>query len=243
MPSDANVASDASELELVTVAGHDDEPLLDEFHAGVYWDDFAYQQEPVAVWKRALWGGASPYQLTVRIAGRHLRDRSRRQIVGGVVFERYPRSGCGFLTYMVVAPIARRRGLGKRMQREAAQALFAAGAPAVFSELNDPRWRGDGGHESAHDMWRRIERNQAWGARVLDVRYVQPALAPGLTRDHGLCLIALPGEHALPAALPGALVRDFLDELYTITEGGAPAAMQLADVPDEVALVALCRPD
>jgi hypothetical protein len=56
------------ELEIVTITSHDDEALLDEFHSGIYWDDFADQQEPVDVWKRALWGGASPYKLTIRIA-------------------------------------------------------------------------------------------------------------------------------------------------------------------------------
>jgi len=231
-----------TDFEIVTITSHDDEALLDEFHAGVFWDDFADQQEPAWVWKRALWGGASPYELTVRIAGRALRDRRRREIAGGVVFERYPRSGCGFLTYMVVAPSARRQGLGRRLQHETTAALFAAGAPAVFTELNDPRRAGDGVAEPIHDMWRRIERNQAWGARVLDMRYVQPALAPDLARDHGLCLAALSGPAALPAALPGAIVRDFLDELYTITEGAVPASAVLGRIPDRVALIELSRP-
>jgi GNAT superfamily N-acetyltransferase len=229
------------ELEIVTITSHDDEALLDEFHSGIYWDDFADQQEPVAVWKRALWGGVSSYDLTIRIAGRALRDRARRELLGGIVFERYPRSGCGLITYMVIAPAARRQGLGKRLQREAALALFAAGAPVVFGEVNDPRLAGAGVDEPIESMWRRLERNQAWGARVVDVRYVQPALAPGLARDHGLCLIALAGERPLPTAMPGAIVRDFVHELYTVTEGGAPDHQLLAGIPDEVRLHELER--
>jgi GNAT superfamily N-acetyltransferase len=230
-----------TELEIVTIANHDDEALLDEFHSGIYWDAFAEQQEPVAVWKRALWGGACPYELTIRIAGRALRDRTRRELVGGIAFERYPRSGCGLITYMVIAPAARRAGLGKRLQREAARALFAAGAPAVFGEVNDPRRIGEGVDEPAGEMWRRLERNQAWGARVVDVRYVQPALAPGLERDRGLCLIALAGEQPLPPAIPGEIVRDFVDELYAITEGAAPDRELVTGIPDHVALVELRR--
>ena len=230
-----------TELEIVTITNHDDEGLLDEFHSGVYWDAFAEQQEPVAIWKRALWGGASPYELTVRVAGRALRDRVRREIVGGIAFERYPRSRCGLVTYMVIAPTARRQGLGKRLQREAAAALFAAGAPAVFGEVNDPRWLGQGVDEPAEEMWRRIERNQEWGARVVEVRYVQPALAPGLARDHGLCLLALAGAQPLAPTMPGAIVRDFVAELYTVTEGGEPDHELLAAVPDRVALVELRR--
>lgn len=229
------------ELEIVTITSHDDEPLLDEFHGGIYWDDFADQQEPVAVWKRALWGGASPYKLTIRIAGRALRDRARRELLGGIAFEHYPRSGCGLVTYMVIAPPARRQGLGRRLQREAVLALFAAGAPAVFGEVNDPRLAGAGADEPVESMWRRLERNQVWGARVLDVRYVQPALAPGLARDHGLCLIALAGEQPLPVTMAGAVVRDFVHELYTVTEGAAPEHEMLTGVPEQIRLLELRR--
>jgi GNAT superfamily N-acetyltransferase len=236
-----SVASVDAELEIVTITSHDDEALLDEFHGGIYWDDFADQQEPLDVWKRALWSGASPYKLTIRIAGRALRDRARRELVGGIAFEHYPRSGCGLVTYMVIAPVARRQGLGRRLQREAAHALFAAGAPAVFGEVNDPRLAGAGVDEPLESMWRRLERNQVWGARVLDVRYVQPALAPGLARDHGLCLIALAGEQPLPPAMPGAIVRDFVHELYAVTEGVAPDHEVLAGIPEQVRLFELQR--
>jgi GNAT superfamily N-acetyltransferase len=231
----------ADELEIISIANHDDEELLDEFHTGIYWDAFADQQEPVAIWKRALWGGASPYELTIRIAGRALRDRARRELLGGIAFERYPRSGCGLISYMVIAPAARRQGLGRRLQGEAARALFAAGAPAVFGEVNDPRRAGEGTAESAHDRWRRVERNQVWGARVVDARYVQPALAPGLARDHGLCLIALSGAQPLPATMSGHVVRDFVDELYRITEGAPPEPEMLEAIPNLVELIELRR--
>lgn len=225
----------------MTIANHDDEAVLDEFHTGIYWDEFAEQQEPLAVWKRALWGGTSPYQLTIRIAGHALRDPARRQILGGIAYERYPRSGCGLVTYMVIAPAARRHGLGRRLQRDAATALFAAGAPAVFGEINDPRRLGEGVVEPLAAMWRRLERNQTWGARVVDVRYVQPALAPGLERDHGLCLIALAPDQPLPDTISGRLVREFVDELYTITEGTAPDPELLSAIPERVRLVELRR--
>ena len=230
-----------SELEIVTIDDHDDEGLLDEFHGGVYWDAFPDQQEPVAIWKRALWGGVAPYALTVRIAGYAVRDRVRRQILGGIVFEHYPRSGCGLVTYMAIAPAARRQGLGQRLQRDAALAMFAAGARAVFGEVNDPRLVGLGVDEPVEAMWRRLERNQAWGARVVDARYVQPALAPGLLRDHGLCLIALASEQPLPAMMPGQIVRDFVDELYAATVCAPADAELVAAIPDRVALIELRR--
>lgn len=229
------------DVEIITITSHDDEGLLDEFHSGVYWDEFAEQQEPVEIWKRALWGGAAPYELTIRIAGRQLRDRARREILGGIVYERYPQSGCGLVTYMVIAPAARRQGLGRRLQRDAAVTMYRAGSPAVFGEINDPRLAGRGVAEPLDAMWRRLQRNQAWGARIAELRYVQPALAPGLARDHGLCLIVLAGEQPLPAALSGQIIRDFVDELYAATEGKEPDAELRRAIPEQVRLIELQR--
>jgi len=80
-----------------------------------------------------------------------------------------------------------------------------------------------------------------WGARVVDARYVQPALAPGLERDHGLCLIALSGAQPLPATMSGHIVRDFVDELYRVTEGAPPEPEMLEVIPDLVELIELRR--
>lgn len=147
-------------------------------------------------------------------------DPERDTILGGVAFEHYPRSGCGLVTYMVVAPAARGQGLGEHLLRGATQELFERGAPAVFGEVNDPRGSRDGPEKA----WSRLARFQRWGARVVATRYVQPALGPGLERDRGLVLIALAGATPLPPALPGAVVRAFVDELYEVTEGGPPDA-------------------
>jgi GNAT superfamily N-acetyltransferase len=233
-----------SELELVTIdrASREYEGLLAAFHAGIYLDAFASQREPLEVWQRALWGAAPRYELTVRIAGHALHDPARRDVLGGVAYERYPQSGCGLVTYMVIAPPARRQGLGRRLQGDAVRALRNVGAPAVFGEINDPRRIGAGVDEPPIDMWRRVRRNMSWGARVLDMHYVQPALAPGLARDHGLCLLALAGANeSLPAAIDGAIVRAFVHELYAITEGNAPDRELLAGIPDRFALIELGR--
>ncbi|HEV7557380.1 MAG TPA: GNAT family N-acetyltransferase, partial [Kofleriaceae bacterium] len=179
---------------------------------GIYWDAFAKQHEPIASWQRAL-RGDDAYRLTIRLA------LDGDAIAGGIAFELYPRSRCGLITYMVIAPSARRIGLGKRLQGEAVAALFGDGAVAVFGEINDPRITTIEGAEAA---WTRLERNQRWGARVLDIRYIQPALGPGLVRDRELVMIALAGATPLQADMPGAIVRAFVDELYAVTEGGAP---------------------
>ena len=153
-------------------------------------DAFADKREPLDVWERALRGELA-YAMTVRLAIEH------GAIAGGICYELYPRSGCGLLTYMVVAPAARRRGLGEQLFREAAAELRARGAKAVLGEVE--------GEE-------RIARFAKWGAHVVQVEYVQPALAPGLARDASLRLIAV-GEADRRDVLA------FIDELYTVCEG------------------------
>jgi len=175
----------------LVLAGADDARLA-RFHAGIYMDAFAAQQEPLDVWQRAL-RGELPYELTVRLAVDPLRDA----ILGGIAYELYPRSRCGLMTYMVVAPEVRGRGLGEQLFREAAGELRARGAKAVLGEVQGPE---------------RLARFQRWGARVLDVPYVQPSLAPGLPRDASLVLIAMGEAERVD-------VEAFIDELYTVCEG------------------------
>jgi GNAT superfamily N-acetyltransferase len=200
---------------MITTSCRADEPLLAAFHAGVYLDAFAAQREPLEAWQRALRGEA-PYELTVRV----VRDGGPDQvgagrIAGGIAYELYPRSRCGLVTYMVVAPAFRRHGLGKELQASAVDELFARGARAVFGEIDDPQVHGEVAAQ-------RLARNRRWGARVVDTRYVQPALGPGLARDRELILIALAGRQPLPDTMPGEVVESFVRELYACTEGGDP---------------------
>lgn len=190
-------------------------PRVDEFHRGIYWDEFAAQHEPLETWHAAL-RGDKPYELTIELA----MDGDR--IAGGICIERYPRSNCGLLTYIVVAPDQRGKGLGKKLQTAAIASL--RGVHVVFGELDDPRRGGD---------LERVRRNQRWGARVVDTRYVQPALGAGLERDRQLLLIAFTDK----PALDGALLRAFLDEFYEVTEGCAPDPE--ISIPDVVPLITL----
>ncbi len=194
-----------------------DDPRLAAFHAGIYWDAFAAQHEPLEVWRAAL-REELPYELTVRVA------MASDRILGGITFERYPRSGCGLVTYLVVAPEERGYGVGDRLLRHAVSHLAA---PVVLGEVVDPRGRG-------YLEWERLQRFQKRGARTLDARYIQPALGPALARDRSLVLVAFPGEEPLPAEIDGAQVKAFIDELYAVTEGGAPDPE--ISIPDRIRL-------
>src|SRR5436190_20747903 len=105
---------------LVDVSAEDGE-LLERFYREVYLPEFERQREPLEAWQSAL-AGDQPYQLFVRLAVEH------DAILGGITFERYPVSGCGFITYVVVAPSGRRAGLGKRLICDAVHDLMAVRA-------------------------------------------------------------------------------------------------------------------
>lgn len=223
-----------------TLASALDRPLLARFYDEVYLPAFAHQREPREVWEAQLGAPARGYQLFITLAGVDLDDAGRARIDGGITCEWYPRSGCGLLTYLVVAPGARAGGLGRRLLDGARAALAeharTAGRTlaAVFGEVADPDTSGDPAAAA------RLARFQRWGARLLEVRYVQPALGPALARDRHLRLIAF-FDGAPPATLDGGVVAGFLREFYAVTEGIDPDADPelgplLAAIGDEVGL-------
>lgn len=205
-----------------------DDELLAAFHAGPYLDAFAHQREPLAVWQRRLRDPDAPYQLTVQIAGRALRDPARRVLHGGVAYEWYPRSGCGLATYLVVTSPWRGRGLGRRLLTGAVDDLRARGAgradggdgAPVFGEIADPSAPGPG--EDAAAAAARLARFRRWGARVVDAPYAQPSLGPGLARDQHLRLLALAGTAPAPATIAGPRLAAFVRELFVANEGAPP---------------------
>ncbi|HEU5055353.1 MAG TPA: GNAT family N-acetyltransferase [Kofleriaceae bacterium] len=220
-------------LTLTDRAAH--EPLLERFHGGLYRSAFAAQAEPLEVWRWALWSDEAPYRMTVQLAV------EGDDILGGICFELYRRSRCGLVTYVVVAPEARRGGLGKTLRSGAARTLYGDGAHAVFGEVNDPRV--PHAYETAEESWRRLERYQRWGSRVLDIRYIQPSLGPGLERDRGLVLVRHAGDAPPLEHMSGQVVKDFIAEFYEVTEDGRPPDDELsailAGIPDPVRLVQL----
>jgi GNAT superfamily N-acetyltransferase len=178
------------------------------FHHGIYREAFPEQYEPLEAWERAL-AGEAPYELTIDFA------REGAAIIGGICYELYPQSRCGFLTYLVVAPAARGRGVGKQLLDGALRSLRARGAIAIFAEVNDPERDGKT-TETREEKAARLAMFMRWGAKLVDFPYVQPSLGPGLSRDHGLRLLAFDAENEIP----GEVIAGFVRELYTACEGG-----------------------
>ena len=86
-----------------TLASAVDLPLLARFYDEVYLPAFAHQREPREVWEAGLVAPAACRRF-ITLAGAGLDDAATARIDGGVTCEWYPRSRCGLLTYLVVAP-------------------------------------------------------------------------------------------------------------------------------------------
>lgn len=138
------------------------------------------------------------------------------------------------LSYLAVAPGTRGGGVGGELYDEALRRWREAFDPlVVLAEIEDP----DAPASSADhgDPAARARFYLRRGARVLPVPYVQPALAPGLSRVPGMQLLALSVRASVVADddawhLPTEPLRDFLAAYYERAEGEPPTDPQVAAV-------------
>jgi GNAT superfamily N-acetyltransferase len=171
------------------------------------------------------------------------------KILGGIVIEYYRAAKAAFLTYIVIAPDARRKGLGAELALaavEAVRVLNGGTVPPVFAEAERPE-DADDAEETLHAR-ARLEILSRMGAVRAALDYVQPPLAPGLGYRR-LHLLAAKPTLADSASAPSAQVRAFLEELYRAL-GHDPAtdpefakmAKRLAQSPS-VSFGPLAKPD
>lgn len=135
------------------------------------------------------------------------------------------------LAYLAVASSVRGRGLGARLVGEVLPRWAAeAGGALVLAEVDDPaRWPSDAGHG---DPVARLRFYGRLGARLVPLRYVQPALRPGSGRVDGMLLLRLDGG----TEAPGDRIAAFLEENVVACEGAAAL-----DDPEVAGLVADAR--
>jgi len=136
------------------------------------------------------------------------------RVLGGVCAEHYRSSRCGLVTYIAVAPQHRGAGVARMLMRAAVGRLDALacdqGEPlrAIFAEAEDPSKVDATLHATASERLRILGR---FGARAVDLRYVQPGLSGGGGRARHLMLLRL-GSGDAP--IECAIVQDYMHEFY-----------------------------
>ncbi|MFK3981001.1 hypothetical protein ACI2K4_11560 [Micromonospora sp. NPDC050397] len=157
-------------------------------------------------------------------------------LLAGLVGEWSPSTRLMLLSYLVVAPGARGTGIGGYLYAEVVEGWRSGYAPcAILAEVESPTHHT--GSPAYGDPAARLRFYQRRGARLLDVPYLQPALAPGLARVDGLLLLAL---HVAPElygpdgadTMASPPLHQFMVHYFLGTEGEIP------DDPDGSALLA-----
>ncbi|MGW6128550.1 GNAT family N-acetyltransferase [Cellulomonas sp. NPDC055163] len=135
------------------------------------------------------------------------------------------------LAYLAVAASMRGRRLGAHLVGEVLPRWAAErGHALVLAEVDDPAcWPSDAGQG---DPVARLRFYGRLGARLVPLRYVQPALRPGSGRVDGMLLLRL--DRGTDA--PGKRIAAFLEENVVACEGAAAL-----DDPDMAGLVAGAR--
>ena len=144
-----------------------------------------------------------------------------------MVGDLFPVSRVLLISYLVVHPDMRGRGLGSATLARVLPIWFEQHRPlATLGEVEDPRV-----HRArpGQDPIGRLRLYGRLGARILDIPYLQPEINRGHGRVRDLFLIASPahslGVQGTEPALDADLVETFLTEYFTSAEGiGEPDA-------------------
>jgi GNAT superfamily N-acetyltransferase len=183
----------------------------------------AAEREDPAEWPPRLYGDLPAPQPRMHLLVAVDEHAHTPRLLGGIAFEYYRASRCGLLTYLVTDTEHRRRGLARRLVREAIgrlqQDAHGSGVElrGVFAESEDPELVGSDGN--AMVPRERLVALARLGARRVDIPYVQPALAGGAGRCRHLLLLAFQPQ---ADDIDGAALRDFLHEFYRALGVDAP---------------------
>ena len=221
------------EYELWDLRAKPDERVFDRFVA-LYQRYFTRPEitEPPERWRRRLWPAeaARPElpQIDFHIIAAGIDfDKESPGVYGGLVFEYYPASSTGLLTYLVVDESCRMRGIARRLNNAAALVLQADAEKrgqnlrAIFAETDDPR------HPAFKDKINTIADKlvtlSRLGAKWIDIPYVQPPLGPDRPWVDSMILLAFPDLMPTRAgSVAGKVVREFLYELYRVLDVADP---------------------
>jgi hypothetical protein len=136
--------------------------------------------------------------------------------IAGSIFDYLVEPNAGVIEFLLVSPGQRQGGLASRLLGQTESALAADAQRAgreldwIAAELDDP-FRVSLA-ESGFDPFTRGSIWHRWGYRMLDFRYVQPALSPEKSPATTLLLAAKTLSPEFAASIPTARVLSFLRE-------------------------------
>ncbi|MEA2419155.1 MAG: hypothetical protein QOE60_1361 [Thermoleophilaceae bacterium] len=148
------------------------------------------------------------------------------EVLGGIVGDWFDGQRVLLISYLAVRPDLRGQSIGTDLRGRAVE-TWPGQKPAhlVVAEVHDPRvWDGVGGDQSVA----RLRLFERFGARMLDVPFVQPRLQPGTDRVSGFLLLAfLVDEAILVGAEDGEGIRSrlighWIRSYYELAEGARP---------------------
>jgi len=214
--------------------------LLKEAYRDVYEPAFpiAEERESIDAWINNLMGKSKNSNIVVVIVGTDF-DAKNPNIKGISVGYYYYKVDAGLLAYNAIAPAARNEGLGRVMVEARKQALLHLAEQhgqklkGVFLECNDPAKVKP--EEDSIDPATRMKIFEKWGAKVIPIDYVQPALEKGAAKCDKFKLMAYPHPKTGHYPTPDA-VRAFVTGIYQACTDycGGPKP---ADDPDYVRTV------
>jgi GNAT superfamily N-acetyltransferase len=215
----AVTAAPVDEIAFRALDGRGDCELLLRFHREILAAAFSADElDDVEIMAHGLRGERAAQTLaSVALGG------DDDTLLGGVVGELYRRERVLLLAYLAVRPTLRGRGIGTALLKYAAAHWYASpDVGLAVGEVHDPRrWPTVAGEDAA----RRLRFYERFGARVLDVPFVQPGLANGRPRIPGFLLIALYVDPATVVvqgdgeSLRADLLGRFVRRYYETAEG------------------------
>ena len=156
-------------------------------------------------------------------------EGSKVIIGGGVVYEYYLDSNCGLISFLVVARVARGKGLSRKLVERASEGLDVlsieeggclSGCNAIFLETNMVQSLTV--EQDVMDPRVRQLIYQKMGFKLVDFPYVMPPLAPGKPKVFFLLLLVkvtrkIPSNPTDPTEryLPAVLLQRFLSDLWS----------------------------
>jgi len=214
--------------------------LLSKAYKDIYEPAFPMEEERESLesWLDTLRGGNPVVKIVIAIVGEKI-DTETPVIKGISVGCYYNEEDVGLLAYNAIAPEFRNEGLGRVMVEARKQALLGMakknGNPlkGVFIECNDPDKVTP--EEDCMDPALRLKIFQKWGAKVMPIDYVQPALTKESEKCEKLKLLAYPhpesGEYPAPDGIKG-FVNGIYNELAR-HNGSTPS-----EDPDRIRIMA-----